>query len=113
MIFTRQTKTVPIRQDEDGVIRVGGTRVTLGTIVRAFNYGLSPEEIFIALRAVSLADIYEVIAFYLRHQSEVDAYIRDEHAEVMRPEFEARHPDLAAIRARLVTRLQAQRRRQD
>ena len=36
---------IPIETDEDGVIRVGNTRVTLVTLVSAFNNGSTAEEI--------------------------------------------------------------------
>jgi uncharacterized protein (DUF433 family) len=36
---------VPIQTDADGVVRVAGTRVTLDTIVGAFDAGATAEEI--------------------------------------------------------------------
>ena len=36
---------VPIHTDADGVVRVAGTRVTLDTIVAAFDAGATAEEI--------------------------------------------------------------------
>ena len=36
---------IPIRIDEHGVARIGGTRIPLETIVGAFRRGASPEEI--------------------------------------------------------------------
>lgn len=36
---------VPLDTDRDGVFRVGGTRVTLDTVVGAFTDGATPEEI--------------------------------------------------------------------
>jgi uncharacterized protein (DUF433 family) len=109
MIFTPQTETVPIERDDKGVIRVGGTRVTLDTIVNSFNRGMSPEEIVIAYPAVALADAYDIVAYYLRHQNEVDVYIREreERANALRREVEARHPDMIGIRSRLLARLEA------
>jgi len=112
MISTPQAEVVPIELHENGVIRVGGTRVTLDTIVNAFNRGMSPEEIVIAYPAVALADVYDVVAYYLRHESEVDAYIRarEERADVVRREVQARHPDMVGIRERLQARLEAKKR---
>lgn len=46
--------------DEDQVVRVAGTRVTLDTIVRAFQRGATAEEIAQDYSAVSLPDIYAV-----------------------------------------------------
>ena len=91
------------------VIRVGGTRVTLDTIVNAFNKGMSAEEIGMAYSAVSLADVYDTIAYYLRHHQEVNDYIsrREARAAKVRQEVEARHPDIVGIRDRLQARLDA------
>ncbi|MBI5669498.1 MAG: DUF433 domain-containing protein [Chloroflexi bacterium] len=115
MITTPQIETVPIALSAEGVIRVGGTRVTLDTIVHAFNRGMSAEEIVIAYPAVSLADVYDVIAYYLRHQDEVAAYIREreKRAETVRRAVEARHPEMAGIRARLLARREAQQRKSE
>ena len=106
MISTPQTEVVPIEL-RNGVIRVGGTRVTLDTIINAFNRAMSAEEIAIAYPAVSLADVYAVIAYYLRHQDEVNSYIseREQDAEKVRQEVMVRHPDMVGIRERLQARL--------
>ena len=39
------TEPIPLETDADGVVRVGGTRVTLDTIVAAFTKGATAEEI--------------------------------------------------------------------
>ena len=65
----------PLRQDTDGVIRVGPTRVTLDTVVAAFRQGATAEEIRLRYPAVELADVYEVIGYYLRHRAVVDGYL--------------------------------------
>ena len=38
-------ESLPLIEHTDGVIRVGGTRVTLETVVEAFNEGATAEEI--------------------------------------------------------------------
>jgi uncharacterized protein (DUF433 family) len=45
MSSTDTTERVPIHTDIDGMIRVGGTRVTLDTLVAAFDAGATAEEI--------------------------------------------------------------------
>ncbi len=37
------TKPIPLETDADGVVRVGGTRVTLDTVVAAFKEGATAE----------------------------------------------------------------------
>lgn len=105
------TDPVPMVPAEGGrAIRVAGTRITLGTIVGAFKRGATPEEIAQDYSAVSLPDVYAVIAYYLRHRDEVEEYLEKrarEHAELRR-EIEAR-PDHQAIRERLLARVQRAR----
>ena len=66
----------PIRINADGVALVGGTRVRLETVITAFHQGDSPEQIVDNYDALTLADVYATIAYYLFHREEVDAYIR-------------------------------------
>lgn len=96
---------VPIETDADGVIRVGGTRVTLDTLVTAFEAGATAEEIAQQYPSLSLADIYSVIAYYLRHHSEVRPYLveRQRQASQVRQENERRF-DPAGVRDRLLAR---------
>ena len=54
---------VPIHTDVDGVVRVAGTRVTLDTIVGAFDAGATAEEIAQQYSSVPLADVYSVITY--------------------------------------------------
>src|SRR5947208_2137627 len=68
---------VPLKSDAHGVVRVGGTRVTLDTIVSAFRRGATAEQIAQDYDAVSLSDIYTTIAYYLQHQKDVDQYLAD------------------------------------
>ena len=81
----------PIRLRQ-GVPCVGGTRVTLDTVIRAYQRGLTPEQIVYDFDTLALADIYTVIGYYLRHRAEVDAYLdaREQRAEEVRREIEAR-----------------------
>lgn len=96
---------VPIQTDSDGVIHVGGTRVTLDTVVAAFDAGATVEEIAQQYASVTLADIYSVIAYYLRHQLEVRAYLAERHQQAaqIRVENERRF-DPAGVRGRLLAR---------
>lgn len=72
---------VPLVACSDGVMRVGGTRVTLDTILSAFSKGATAEEIVQQYPSVALADVYQVIAYYLRHASEVNAYLERRREE--------------------------------
>ncbi|HEX2172279.1 MAG TPA: DUF433 domain-containing protein [Dehalococcoidia bacterium] len=76
MALTIEAVTTPLTLDSDGVARVGGTRVTHDTVVSAYDEGATPEEIVAQYAPLDLADVYAVISFYLRHRTEVDAYLR-------------------------------------
>jgi uncharacterized protein (DUF433 family) len=105
MNATNVLERVPIETDPHGVVRVAGTRVTLETIVDAFQAGATPEDIAQQYPSVSLVDVYAVIAYYLRHQSEVDAYVEERTAAAarLREEVDRQFPS-AGIRERLLAR---------
>jgi uncharacterized protein (DUF433 family) len=64
-----------LRANDDGVILVGQTRVTLDTVVAVFSQGATAGEIVYRYPSLNIADVYATIAFYLKHQSEVEAYL--------------------------------------
>jgi uncharacterized protein (DUF433 family) len=66
------TEKIPIETDKDGVIRVGNTRVTLQTLITAFNGGSTAEEIVHQFPVLNLADVYAVITYYLRNRDTVE-----------------------------------------
>lgn len=96
---------LPLEADAESVLRVGGTRVTLDTIVAAFREGATPEEIVQQYPSLRLADVYAVIGYYLRRREEVERYLRrrEKQAEKVRKENEARFPP-AEICERLLAR---------
>lgn len=98
---------LPLTTDADGAVRVGGTRVTLDTLVEAFHEGLTAEEMAQQYPSIALADIYAVIGYYLRRRTEVEAYLdeRRQKAREVREWNEAR-TDPRGIRERLLTRRQ-------
>lgn len=66
---------LPLVADTDGVVRVAKTRVTLDTVVAAFQDGLTAEEIAEQYPSLPLGQVYAVIGYYLDHQVDVDAYL--------------------------------------
>ena len=97
--------SVPLALDDDGVARVGGSRIPIDTVVCAFMQGATPEQIAEQFPSLRLPDIYSVIGYYLDHRDEVDEYlsIRADRAKDLRVEIEARS-DVVGIRERLVRR---------
>ncbi len=96
---------VPLVTDTDGVVGVAPTRVTLDTVVAAFREGGTAEEIAQQYPTLQLADVYSVIAYYLRHRTTVDAYLADQSrlGEGVRRKNEGRS-DPTRIRDRLLAR---------
>lgn len=108
------TMTIPLRTDEHGTILVANTRVTLDSIVNFYLQGESPEDLHRGFPTVPLSDVYAVIAYYLAHRAEVDAYLkrRNDEAERIRQEVEERYPP-KVTRADLQARLDARQGKQD
>ena len=103
-------ETIPIVLGADGVIRVGGTRVTLDTMIAAFREGETPEEIAQQYPSVALGDIYAVIGYALRHPGTVSTYLsrRSDEAKSVRAENE-QPGSVYGIRERLLARRLNQR----
>jgi uncharacterized protein (DUF433 family) len=103
--LTLEPETVPLTRTPDGLIRVGGTRVPLDTVIYAFRDGATAETIVDRYPVLTLADVYATIAFYLRHTAETDAYLTEQEraAAVVRTENERRFPP-DGVRARLLAR---------
>jgi uncharacterized protein (DUF433 family) len=98
----------PIQQDEDGIMRIGGTRVTLDTIVYAYDNGASAEEIAMAYDAVSLAHVHAVISYYLQNRPQILEYLEQgkRAQEEVRRQFPPRET-WQVVRQRLLARRQA------
>ncbi|HRQ38235.1 MAG TPA: DUF433 domain-containing protein [Chloroflexota bacterium] len=108
MTLIVEAQSPPLHIDRDGVIRIGGTRITLDTIVHAFDQGHTAEEIVSHYPALKLADVYAVISYYLNNQTAVNHYLhqqKEEAREIWR-EIESA-PDYQLFRERLLARHQA------
>lgn len=96
---------LPLRGDGSGALRVGGSRVLLELVIRAFQDGATPEAIVQRYPTTALADVYAVIAAYLRHPVFFDGYLaeREERAREVRERIESHQGDLALLRHRMLT----------
>jgi uncharacterized protein (DUF433 family) len=104
MNITLRADPVPLRVDDTGAIRVGQSRVTLDVLLQYWRLGVKPEEIARGLDTLTLADVHGALAYYFRHQAEMDNYLRqrEEEAEKLRQEIEAANASrLAPLKARL------------
>ena len=104
MTINLHADPVPLRVDDTGAIRVGQSRVTLDVLLQYWRLGMKPEEIARGLDTLTLADVHGALAYYFRHETEIDNYLRrrEEEAEKLRQEIQAANaPRLAALKARL------------
>lgn len=108
MTVAEPSEAVPLHTNRDGVVRVGGTRVTLETVVAAFDSGSTAEEICEDFPGLELADVYAVLTYTLRHRPEVDRYLdrRRREGEEIRREIES-SPGSRRLRERLLARQQS------
>jgi uncharacterized protein (DUF433 family) len=105
MIKALTARPPPLHEDEDGVVRVGGTRVQLASVLIPFNQGRGAEDIQRMYPSLELTDVYATITYYLWHRAELDEYLReyDRQAADSRAETEKRFPS-AGLRERLLAR---------
>ena len=99
----------PLRRDATGVLRVGKTRVTLDTLVAAYEAGATAEEIALNYDALTLPQIYASLAYYLQRKPELTPYLaaRQHAAKEARTAIIRRQARMD-IRQRLESRLAAQ-----
>jgi uncharacterized protein (DUF433 family) len=104
-MFPVREEPIPIRFDDDGVARVGQSRVPLQTVIWAFSQGADPEEIVHQFPALNLADVYMTIGYYLQHREEIDQHLQQQRAktEAIRQETLKRFPQ-DGLRAKLMAR---------
>ena len=74
-------QAVPLQRDAAGVSRVAGTRVPLERVIESYEAGCTREQIAEDFDTVPLAAVSQVIDYYLSHQEQVKAYLRDAEAE--------------------------------
>jgi uncharacterized protein (DUF433 family) len=106
MTISIQSEAPPLRQDASGALRVGASRVLVELVIRAFQDGATPEAIAQRYPTATLADLYAVIAYYLRHRQELEAYLaeREQRAQDVRQRIESQQGDLADLRRRILAR---------
>ncbi|MCY4412941.1 MAG: DUF433 domain-containing protein [Caldilineaceae bacterium] len=106
MDIVLKAEAPPLRRDTSGGLRIGNSRVLLELVIHAFEEGATPETIAQRYPAATFADIYSVLAYYLRHQEEINVYLveREQKAEEVRDRIESGQQDLAALRKRLLAR---------
>lgn len=105
IMITIHPDAVPLRVDDTGTIRVAQTRITLDVLLGFLLNGVTPQQIVSEYYpTLSLADVHGVLAYYYRHQAELDEYlrVRREGADRLQKSIEATQPSFAAVQARLL-----------
>lgn len=69
------TSKIKLTKTKAGVLRIGNTRVSLDSVIIAFNQGSAPEQIVYDYDTLSLSDVYAVISYYLQNRETVDVYL--------------------------------------
>lgn len=96
---------IPLSEDQAGVLRMAGTRVSLDSVIYAFDEGATPEEIVQAFPTLDLAAIYSVLSYYLQNRAEVEKYLEQRKVQRhdLKKDIEARF-NPHGLRARLLAR---------
>lgn len=88
----------------EGAYRVGGTRVSLDSLVYLFREGMSAESMVESYPALTLEQVHGALAFYLANQKEIDAYLSDGERTA-----ESKHAQSRQSNAELIAKLQRAR----
>lgn len=87
-------------EQRDGRYWTKGTRISLDSIVYAFNRAAAPESIKRSFPLLALEQIYGAITFYLSHEQEIGSYLQqsekefEAQAKVMNAEARRTNPEL-------------------
>jgi uncharacterized protein (DUF433 family) len=94
--------TPPLNLDEAGGIRIDQTRVTLDSLLAAYQAGSTPEEIAVQYPTLTLTQIYAAITYYLTYFQQVEEYLklRRQMAQQRRTQI-AQDNNLIGLRQRL------------
>lgn len=77
----------------DGGYWIKETRISLDSVVYAFQRGSSPESIQRSFPLLTLEEVYGTIAYYLAHHSEIDAYLKEQEQKLEADRQAAREAD--------------------
>lgn len=97
---------LPLTTDENGEVRVNGTRVPLQYIVYDYRNGATAEDIVANYPTLKLAEVHAVLSYYLAHTAEVNLYVqeRTKAAQSLKQTIEVQFPQ-NGTRERLLARL--------
>jgi uncharacterized protein (DUF433 family) len=95
-------------EQRDGGYWIAGTRISLDSIIAAFNRGAAPETIRRSFPLLSLEEVYGAITFYLAHENEIDEYLQRSDADLV-TQADGRRQQLKTSKPELYERVVASR----
>jgi uncharacterized protein (DUF433 family) len=100
-------QNTPLSVDENGTIRISGSRISLETIIQQFKLGATAEQIQEDFPSLTLREIYGAIYYYLDNAEATEEYLRQQEsaAEETR-RFIDEHLPANTLRERLRARRQ-------
>ena len=101
MIDVLSRSEIKFTRTNAGVLRIGDTRVSLDSVIIAFNQGATPEQIVQDYDSLSLIQVYAAISYYLQNRAVVDKYLAERKKR--RKELRSQY-DQKGIRERLLSR---------
>lgn len=69
------TSEIKLTKTKAGVLRIGTTRVSLDSVIIAFQQGSAPEQIVYDYDTLTLSEVYAAISYYLQNRETVDDYL--------------------------------------
>ena len=81
----------------EGGYRVGGTRVSLDSLVYLFREGMSAEGMVESYPALTLEQVHGALAFYLANQSEIDTCLAQGQRAAQREHRQSRRTNADLI----------------
>lgn len=99
------TSKIKLTKTKAGVLRIADTRVSLDSVIIAFNQGSTPEQIVYDYETLTLSDVYAAISYYLQNRETVGSYLakRAKQSEKLREANDARF-EHQKIREKLLVR---------
>jgi uncharacterized protein (DUF433 family) len=67
-----------VETDEQGARRIGRTRVSLDSVVIAYQQGHSPETIRQQYPSLTVEEVYGAITYYLANREDVERYLQQQ-----------------------------------
>jgi uncharacterized protein (DUF433 family) len=99
-------------EQREGSYWIKGTRISLDSVVYAFQRGAAPESIKRSFPLLTLEEIYGAITFYLSHQQEIDSRLAQAQQQ-LDAESEARNALARTTNPELFERLEKARRERE